>query len=343
MVMSATTLAPGTPGSMTERLDDRSFQAESAFHLEGRVRNVVRDQKELLDGAQNLRLPSPELRRDLHMGRERLNVRADGPDVQVVNVAHPLHAANGIRHRRGAHPPGDPFQEDMDGAPQYSPGTPEDNDSYPHRDDRIENIPVGVVDDNPAGDDPHRGCCVPHDMEEGALHIEVIVGVPVEDRGGEKVGNESHGGDDEHGETLHRLRSDQPAGRLVENSHRHEKDRGAIDEGGKDLGTVPAEGPGVRDRIRSKPDRHQGENEGKEVEKDVGRIREKRQGVGPDAADDLGQQSQGREQDGPDESPRDAPVQMQIISQRCVGHESPKNQWQLSACRPTSLHAPPRR
>ena len=47
-----------------------------------------------------------------------------------------------------------------------------------------------------------------------------------------------------------------------------------------------------------KPDRHQGEDEGEKVEKDMGSIGEERQGIGPDPADDLCQQGQRRQQDG---------------------------------------------
>ena len=132
----------------------------------------------------------------------------------------PSTVADGFGYLGGAHPPGNPFQEDMDRTPEHPPGAPEDDEPDAHGDDGVQDEPAGKVDDEPAGDDSHRGGGVADDMEKGALDVEVVVGVPVEGGGGQQVHHQADGGDDEHGEAFHLFRMHEPPHRLVDDARR---------------------------------------------------------------------------------------------------------------------------
>src|SRR6185369_14521726 len=67
------------------------------------------------------------------------------------------------------------------------------------------------------------------------------------------------------------------------------------------------------DREGGELDGPQREEQGEEIEKDMGRIREQRQGIGPKPAGKLGDQGCCGEEDGELEAPGDALVQMMFV------------------------------
>jgi len=233
-------------GAVAQFLDDRRcLHAPGALGLEGGVGDVVALEEEFLDLPEHLRLPLFVVGFHVHVGRQGKDVGADGPDVQVVDGVHPFHLRHGDGNRPGAHPPGNSLHQDVGRLPDHPPRAPEDDAANPDGDEGVQKVPVGVVHDDAADDDPHRRGRVADHVEKGAVDVQVVVGVAVEGRGGDEVHDEAHRGDGQHRETLDLHRVAQPLPCLVEDADGHEKDRGAVDEGGEDLGPVPAEGAGV--------------------------------------------------------------------------------------------------
>ena len=171
-------------------------------------------------------------------------------------------------------------------------------------------VPAGDVHHVAAGDHPARGCRVADHVEEGAPHVEVVVGMLVQRPGSHQVHGQADGRDDQHREALHRLRLKQPSPCLVENTEGDQEDRRPVDEGGEHLSAVQTEGAGIAGREPGQADRDKREHQGEKVEEDMSRIGKERQGVGPESSDNFGHQRQRGEGNGVFEAAGDAFVKV---------------------------------
>src|SRR5210317_396330 len=106
--------------------------------LKSRVSNMIFMIEQLLESTDYFALAQPEVRFDVDMCRQGCDVRANGPDVQVVNVvdainiAHPGNNFVNVDVRRH------PFEQNMARFTQNTYSSPADNDDNHHGDQRVE-------------------------------------------------------------------------------------------------------------------------------------------------------------------------------------------------------------
>src|SRR6185369_950835 len=105
---------------------------------------------------------------------------------------------------------------------------------------------------------------------------------------------------------------------FIKNPDRHNKYCAAVDKRGKYLGAVPAVGAGIRCRIGGEPDGHQGEDQSKEIEEDMGRVREQGQRTGPDPPCYFDRQGYCREKDGYPETSGNTAIKVLVSSHQGI-------------------------
>jgi hypothetical protein len=227
------------------------------------------------------------------MGRQGENMGADGPEIEMMNFANTIDATNSVDYLGSIESSRNSFQQNMRRFPQNPPGSPEYRAADDNRCYRVKDMQTGKIDGYTGSYNPDGDSRVSDDMQEGAAHVQVIVGVVMKRGCGKQIRYQTDGSDDEHGKALYFLwREESLYGFKGNDDGDHEYGR-PINERGKHFRPVPAEGPGIRSGERGKFDCSKRENKRKKVKKHVSCIRQQCKRIGPDASGDLNQQGNG--------------------------------------------------
>ena len=101
---------------------------------------------------------------------------------------------------------GDPFEQYVARLLYYPPCPGHYYSADENTEERVYRVPARIVYDDGADDDAHRGRRVAHDMEKGALYVQVSLRVMVEPDGNGEVHHKADDGNYHHPDALDRLR-----------------------------------------------------------------------------------------------------------------------------------------
>jgi hypothetical protein len=238
-------------------------------------------------------------RGNVHSGRQ-------GPHVKVVDVGDALDPGQGggdvgdVEAGRGG------LQQDAQRVASQLGGAGEDEQAHRHGDDGVGVRPAGERDDDGGDDDTGRAQQVAQHLEVGAADVDALRRSRTQNRQRHQVGDETDGGDDQHRGGRHLGRAGEAPDRFVQHPGGHAEQQHRVGQGRDHLEAVQAEGaPGVGGGPAHRDDRRQRHGDAERVGGHVRGVRQQGQGVGQQAADQLGEHD--RPGDGQAE-PQPAPV-----------------------------------
>src|SRR6185312_10363431 len=238
---------------------------------------------------------------NLHVAGEGMGLRAEAPDMKVVNIDDAGNLFHGSANVREVEIAGRAFEEDVQGLADDADGTPEDHRGDDEREQRIDPLQAGEQNAKAAEDDGGGGERVAKHVQEDAADVDVAGKLP--EQGGDGAVHQHTGSGDVHHQT--RLDDDRvgetmdggdgdPAGEDDESQ--------CVDEGGQHTGALIAErfvgGGGAGLQV----DGDKAEAEGEEVGEVVAGFGEQRKRVGaetePRRREDIEQrQAEGKFED----------------------------------------------
>ena len=107
----------------------RAAVAAGAVELDGGMGYMELMGQGMLDPVQQFIPFGPVVRQNLHMGRQGRYMGTDRPDVEMVDTGNTFDTANTCRNLLDRHSAWHPFHQDVDGFPQYSPGTDQNQET----------------------------------------------------------------------------------------------------------------------------------------------------------------------------------------------------------------------
>ena len=121
----------------------------------------------------------------------------------MVDVPHTFNIPNRSCNVRKLQPTRSAFHEDMDRIAQHTSCAAQNQQADADGYQGIKQIPSGVVHNDTANDYSHRCGGVANHMQEGASHIQVVMGVAAQGRGRQQVHHQANDGDAQHGKALY--------------------------------------------------------------------------------------------------------------------------------------------
>ena len=219
---------------------------------------------------------------------QRRHPGRDVPDVQVVDLGDAGPVGHGradqvrVEALRGA------FEEDPAGLPdQAVPGL----DHQRGHDQRGEGVGAGEPgehDDEPGDRGGDERVEVVEDVLERALDVQAGPVGLADQPGRGDVDHDADQRGDEHQQSLHLRRVEQPPDGLVDEPGREQQQGEPVGLGGEDLGAFEPVGPAALRGPGGQVDRPQGQHDGRGVGEHVPGIGDQRQGLGDDPDNDLG-------------------------------------------------------
>src|SRR5215471_17400275 len=179
------------------------------------------------------------------MAAKGMGVRAEAPDMEVMDVEHAGKLLQAGRDALEIQAFGEPFEQDVERIANDAPGGPDDQQGYHRGENRVDAEPACGADDERSNNDADGAHKVAKHMDEGSADIEVVFAAAMEGKHNSAV--EKHTGNryPEH-DVLGDRRGVQEAGpAFVENPDRQSAQGQRIDEAGENAGTLIAVGSGL--------------------------------------------------------------------------------------------------
>ncbi|CWB20139.1 Uncharacterised protein [Streptococcus pneumoniae] len=238
------------------------------------------------------------------VGRGHVHPRRQGPQVQVVDLLHPLDRVQVTGDVLRVHPLRGVLAQHRDHLPAQNHRPDDDEDRDERRDHDVPDRLAGE-DDQHAGDhDTHRPGGVGDHLVVGALDVQAVLGPAAQQQHGDDVDHQAGEADREHGAGGHLRRVTQPADGLDHHVHPDREHRQHRQRRGEHLGPVGAIGASPRG-VRPARDarRQQRRTQHHHIGSHVPGIRQQRQRPRHQPRDQLDQEEARRQGERPRQPP----------------------------------------
>ena len=228
---------------------------------------------------------------DQQMAAERMDSRSDRPDPQIMHIEDAVdlfqlfpHLARTDVRRRA-------FHQDVNRLPDYFPGPFQDQAGDQDADQRIGHNPVPKIHQQAGDNRADRPQRVAENVQIGAAHVDVgfYVALAQQCPSAQKVGEQADHRDSHHRNAAHGFRRPKAMNRFKENQAGNDKQSDSIEQSGQDFHpgiAVMLVGGG---RLGGEPHRQQTEDQRAYIAQHVPGIRQQRQTVRGQPAEELQQ------------------------------------------------------
>src|SRR5690606_17667313 len=230
-----------------------------------------------------------DFRIDKHMSRQRVMIGRDSPQMQLMDVLDALDLANGgadfIQIELGR----DRFHEnEIRFAPYFRPAG-KNNAANDKADQGIEPKQAAEINDQPGDDDADRADQVADKMPQRALHVQVFLFLHASFQHNRQrdIDDESDGGDDQHEPKLDLFRMDKAANAFYEDPDGNDAQGETVQEGSDNFKPEITESKSCVRLPRGKINRRHAQAKRNYVGYHVGGVRQQRQRVGEQSADNF--------------------------------------------------------
>ncbi len=97
------------------------------------------------------------------------------------------------------------IHQDLCRIPDYRPASPEDEYDDDYRKERVQPVPGPEYYDNTRYEDRNRKEKISHHVQEGAFHVHIVMGIAMEEPGGQAVSDDANQRSQGYNEPGHRL------------------------------------------------------------------------------------------------------------------------------------------
>src|SRR5690349_2797203 len=213
-----------------------------ALELDRRVADAVLLAEHRRDAIQNRRALARWQVRDDDVAGEGGHATGDGPDVQIVDIAHAGDGADVAQQRGHRDVLGGGLQQDVRRLGDETHGANSDEQRDQHAHERVHPARAGQQNGDGAQDDGTRGAEVADDVEQRRAGVQALAAVAMQSEAYIAVGGNSDGGRADHDARLDRLRRGEAPNRLEGDAKRDQHERGAVGERREDADAMVAEG-----------------------------------------------------------------------------------------------------
>ncbi|CRD47371.1 exported hypothetical protein [Stenotrophomonas maltophilia] len=256
------------------------------------------------------------------MRGQRRRAGGQRPHVQVMHVHYRGMAGQAVAHLGHVHALGHAFQQHVDRLAHQHPGARQHPQADQHRQDRIDRLPAGELDQHRTRNHRHRAEHVRPHFQVGALHVEALAAAGLQQAHRDQVDDQAGRGDHQHagGGDLLRL-AEAPDGFPEDVAGNHEQHR-AVDHRAQRFQARIAVGAARVRRATAQPHRDQRDHQGQRVGGHVCRVGQQRQAVGPERAHHFDDEEGGGQAERPPQGFLVADLGWQVIVVVAHGNSS---------------------
>ena len=248
------------------------------FELDGGVSDLEAIAQGTFDIRQNIAALGHGHFGDGDVAGERMRLRAEAPDMEVVHVEDTIDGGHGLANFAELQVAGRAFEQDIQRLANDAGRTPEDHRGDEDREHWVDPRHASEEDGCAACDDGGGGECVSEHVEEDAADVDVAGRLP-EQRGDRAVHQNASRGDVHHQLGLHCDRLAEAMDRGDRNPYREHDEGGGVDECGQNARSLVAEGLLIGGWASLKVDSYEREHDGQQVANVMAGFRDKGQGV----------------------------------------------------------------
>src|SRR5579863_1713183 len=203
---------------------------------------------------------------DANVAGESVGTRTKAPDVDIVNLAHSVHAEHHASDVREVETFGRALEQNVGGIADDADGAPKDHSRNQKGQQRIDQVLAGARDEPGPGNDADVGERVAQVMDKDGAHVDVVR-VAAQQEGNRAVDQQGDGTHSQHQSGRNRFRLNDALVALVAKIERYHDQQESIHKGCENPGSLVAEGALLVRRLTLKIKRDPGQAERGQVRK----------------------------------------------------------------------------